>query len=67
MKRNLLIFTAVLCFSCCGVRESQEDSTKWKSDLQARIAMKDSTIRCYQDSLATCREGNVYLREKYGK
>jgi hypothetical protein len=65
MKKIVLILPLVLFLSCCGVRESQEDSAKWKSDLQARIAMKDSTIQMYQDSLRECQEGNRQLHHEY--
>jgi hypothetical protein len=66
MKKTILISIASLSlvfFSCCGIKESTEDSAKWKSDLYARIAMKDSVIVMYQDSLRECQEGNRQLRE----
>lgn len=66
MKKIIFVSIATVFFSCCGVKESQEDSAKWKSDLQARIAMKDSALIAYKDTAdmyRECQEGNRQLRE----
>lgn len=54
MKKTLFILISVLCLSCCGVKESQEENLKTISDLRARIVMihyNDSLVVAVQDSL----------------
>ena len=64
MKKVLLIILSTVFLSCCGVKQSQEEDSKWKSDLQARLMMKDSIITAYKDTANMyyeCRQDNLQL------
>ncbi|MBE3141456.1 MAG: hypothetical protein IMZ53_12850 [Thermoplasmata archaeon] len=58
----IIIVLVAFSFNCCGIKESAEENSKWKSDLQARLIMKDSVITMYKDSLQWCREDNVIVK-----
>lgn len=62
MKRIIFILITTSLLSCCGVKESTEENSKWKSDLQARIVMKDSVIMMYKDSLSECQQDKRQLQ-----
>jgi hypothetical protein len=68
MKKTILILMSVALFSCCGVRESQEETAKQLSDtrasnvmLRASNAHKDSIVIAYKDSLSECRGDSKQL------
>lgn len=69
MKRILLVSITILCFSCCGVKESTEENLKTISDLRARIVMihhNDSLIVvAYKDSLKECQADKEQLFKWY--
>jgi hypothetical protein len=57
MKKTILILLSVALFSCCGVKESQEETAKQLSDtrasnvmLRASNAHKDSVLVAYKDT-----------------